>query len=251
MVIGKEVPSAPTCVRVSHVTATSALISWLPANSNYQHAVCVNHVEVRTVKPSVFRHTISGLSPNTVYRVTVKAKNIRSPHFQPPMAPQMPPAATPLNQVRLLIPLLLHFIFSLFLFSFSCNNTFLAGQVDETTRGYVEKFCTHVEFRTLPKGVPDPPVDVQVELGPQDGSLLVTWLPVTINSQSGQSNGVPVTGYVVYADGRKITEVDSPTGKEKKNGIRDSAVGPIVFRAEECEGEREKKNSSAKHFVIH
>ena len=60
MVIGKEVPSAPTCVRVSHVTATSALISWLPANSNYQHAVCVNHVDVRTVKPGIFRHTISG-----------------------------------------------------------------------------------------------------------------------------------------------------------------------------------------------
>ncbi len=81
--------------------------------------------------------------------------------------------------------------------------------MDESTKGYVEKFCTHVEFRTLPKGVPDPPVDVQVELGPQDGSLLVTWLPVTINSQSGKSNGVPVTGYVVYADGRKITEVDN------------------------------------------
>jgi RIMS-binding protein 2 len=167
MVIGKEVPSAPTCVRVSHVTATSALISWLPANSNYQHVVCVNHVEVRTVKPGIFRHTISGLSPNTIYRVTVKAKNIRSPHF----------------------------------------NT-----MDETTAKYAEKYCTHVEFRTLPKGVPDPPVDVQVELGPQDGTLLVTWLPVTINSQSGKSNGVPVTGYVVYADGRKVTEVDSPTG---------------------------------------
>ncbi|EFX79637.1 hypothetical protein DAPPUDRAFT_30197, partial [Daphnia pulex] len=167
MVIGKEVPSAPTCVRVSHVTATSALISWLPANSNYQHVVCVNHVEVRTVKPGIFRHTISGLSPNTIYRVTVKAKNIRSPHF----------------------------------------NT-----MDETTAKYAEKYCTHVEFRTLPKGVPDPPVDVQVELGPQDGTLLVTWLPVTINSQSGKSNGVPVTGYAVYADGRKVTEVDSPTG---------------------------------------
>ena len=39
--------------------------------------------------------------------------------------------------------------------------------------------------------------------------MLVTWLPVAINSQSGKSNGVPVT---VYADGRKVTEVDSPTG---------------------------------------
>ena len=75
--------------------------------------------------------------------------------------------------------------------------------MDETTAKYAEKYCTHVQFRTLPKGVPDPPVDVQVELGPQDRTLLVTWLPVTINSQSGKSNGVPVTG---YADGRKEFE---------------------------------------------
>ena len=79
MAIGKEVPSAPACVRESHVTATSSLTSWLPANFNYHHAVCVNHVKVRTVKPGIFRHTISGLSPNTIYRVTVKAKNIHSP----------------------------------------------------------------------------------------------------------------------------------------------------------------------------
>lgn len=64
-----------------------------------------------------------------------------------------------------------------------------------------------------PLGLPDPPVDVQVEAGPQDGSLLVTWLPVTINSTGGTSNGAPVTGYAVYADGKKVTEVESPTGK--------------------------------------
>ncbi|ROT62437.1 hypothetical protein C7M84_019723 [Penaeus vannamei] len=58
----------------------------------------------------------------------------------------------------------------------------------------------------FPPGLPDPPVDVQVEPGPQDGSLLVTWLPVTINSTGGTSNGAPVTGYAVYADGKKVTE---------------------------------------------
>lgn len=56
-------------------------------------------------------------------------------------------------------------------------------------------------------------MDVQVEAGPQDGSLLVTWLPVTINSHGGTSNGAPVTGYAVYADGKKVTEVESPTGE--------------------------------------
>jgi RIMS-binding protein 2 len=62
------------------------------------------------------------------------------------------------------------------------------------------------------EGLPDPPVDIQVENGPQDGTLLVTWLPVTINN-AGTSNGAPVTGYAVYADGKKVCDVDSPTGE--------------------------------------
>lgn len=45
----------------------------------------------------------------------------------------------------------------------------------------------------------------QVEAGPQDGTLLVTWQPVALN-------GSAVTGYAVYADGKKVTDVDSPTG---------------------------------------
>lgn len=49
--------------------------------------------------------------------------------------------------------------------------------------------------------------DIQVEAGPQDGTLLVTWLPVIRPPSSG-----PVTGYAVYADGKKVTDVDSPTG---------------------------------------
>ena len=45
----------------------------------------------------------------------------------------------------------------------------------------------------------------QVEAGPQDGTLLVTWQPVALS-------GSAVTGYAVYADGKKVTDVDSPTG---------------------------------------
>ncbi|XP_043216673.1 peripheral-type benzodiazepine receptor-associated protein 1-like isoform X3 [Amphibalanus amphitrite] len=167
MLIGKDVPLAPTAVRATNVTSTSAVISWLPSNSNFQHTVCVNSVEVRTVKPGVYRHTITGISPNTTYRVSVKVKNITAPQFA------------------------------------------------SRTPKQLERLATHIEFRTLPKGwkgVPDPPVDVQCELGPQEGSLLVTWLPVTINSTSGTSNGAPVTGYAVYADGKKVTELGSPTG---------------------------------------
>ncbi|XP_069684047.1 RIMS-binding protein 2 isoform X8 [Periplaneta americana] len=161
MVIGKDIPLGPSNVKASHVTSTSAVISWLPSNSNHQHVVCVNNVEVRTVKPGVYRHTITGLAPNTVYRVTVRAKNIRAPTF------------------------------------------------DEKASQQMERFSCHIDFRTLPKGLPDPPVDIQVEAGPQDGTLLVTWLPVGLNAST---NGAPVTGYAVYADGKKVTDVDSPTG---------------------------------------
>ncbi|RXG56729.1 RIMS-binding protein 2 [Armadillidium vulgare] len=164
MVIGKDCPVGPTSVRATNITSTSAVISWMPSNSNFQHTVCVNSVEVRTVKPGVYRHTITGLSPNTIYRVSIRAKNLRAPQF------------------------------------------------DEKSSLFQERLSAGIEFRTLPKGLPDPPVDVQVEIGPQDGSLLVTWLPVTLNSSSGTSNGALVTGYAVYADGKKVTEVDSPTG---------------------------------------
>ncbi|XP_071447128.1 uncharacterized protein [Hetaerina americana] len=169
MMIGKDIPLAPSCVKATNVTSTSAVISWMPCNSNYQHVVCVNNVEVRTVKAGVYRHTITGLAPNTTYRVTVRAKNIRAPYF------------------------------------------------DEKSSQHVERLSSHIDFRTLPKGckgLPDPPVDIQVEAGPQDGTLLVTWLPVTVGASGipGTSNGAPVTGYAVYADGKKVTDVDSPTG---------------------------------------
>ncbi|KAK7866268.1 hypothetical protein R5R35_007103 [Gryllus longicercus] len=166
MVVGKDVPQAPSNVKAGNVTSTSAVISWLPANSNHQHVVCVNNVEVRTVKPGVYRHTITGLAPNTVYRVTVRAKNIR-------------------QQTQ----------------SFD----------DKTSTLQLERCSAHIDFRTLPKGLPDPPVDIQVEAGPQDGTLLVTWLPVA-GGGGVHTNGAPVTGYAVYADGKKVTDVDSPTG---------------------------------------
>ncbi|ENN75020.1 hypothetical protein YQE_08335, partial [Dendroctonus ponderosae] len=61
MIIGRDTHQlGPSAVRASNITSTSAVISWLPANSNHQHVVCVNNVEVRTVKPGVYRHTITG-----------------------------------------------------------------------------------------------------------------------------------------------------------------------------------------------
>jgi RIMS-binding protein 2 len=119
MIIGRDTHQlGPSAVRASNITSTSAVISWLPANSNHQHVVCVNNVEVRTVKPGVYRHTITGLAPNTQYRVTVRAKHHRSAQNVANLAEDLPmPAAA------------------------------------------------HTDFRTLPKGLPDPPSDILVEPG--------------------------------------------------------------------------------------
>ncbi|XP_044260887.1 RIMS-binding protein 2 isoform X3 [Tribolium madens] len=162
MIIGRDTHQlGPSAVRASNITSTSAVISWLPANSNHQHVVCVNNVEVRTVKPGVYRHTITGLAPNTQYRVTVRAKHHRSAQNVANLAEDLPmPAAA------------------------------------------------HTDFRTLPKGLPDPPSDIMVEPGPQDGTLLVTWHPILTPHHPGST----ITGYAVYADGKKVTDVDSPTG---------------------------------------
>ncbi|XP_075710189.1 peripheral-type benzodiazepine receptor-associated protein 1 isoform X5 [Rhinoderma darwinii] len=73
-----------------------------------------------------------------------------------------------------------------------------------------EPKTTVMQLTTPAAGPPDAPLDVQVELGPKLGVLLITWLPVTIDA-AGTSNGVRVTGYAVYADGQKVLEVTSPT----------------------------------------
>lgn len=111
MIIGRDTSHlGPSAVRATHITCSSAVISWLPANSNHQHVVCVNNVEVRTVKPGVYRHTITGLAPSTQYRVTVRAKHLRAPSGQ----------HTP-------------------------------GRPQEEAPG------AYADFRTLTKGLPDPP----------------------------------------------------------------------------------------------
>lgn len=163
IVTGRQVPFAPACVKASHITSDSALISWLPCNSNFHHVVAVNSVEVQTVRPGVYKHLINGLSANTLYRVWVRAKPGK--------------------------------ILSM----------------DEKNPKKLESLTTYVDFKTMPKSLPDPPVNVQVEAGPQRRTLLVTWLPLTLND-FGVSNGCPVTGYAVFAGHKKLADIDSPTG---------------------------------------
>lgn len=76
MIIGRDTTNlGPSNVRATNITCSSAVISWLPANSNHQHVICVNNVEVRTVKPGVYRHTITGTANKYLFGVSVKAYN--------------------------------------------------------------------------------------------------------------------------------------------------------------------------------
>lgn len=73
-----------------------------------------------------------------------------------------------------------------------------------------ETTSSTLTFDTPLAGPPDPPLDVLVEHHASPGVLVVSWLPVTIDS-AGSSNGVQVTGYAVYVDGFKVTEVADAT----------------------------------------
>ncbi|XP_049646337.1 RIMS-binding protein 3A-like [Suncus etruscus] len=80
----------------------------------------------------------------------------------------------------------------------------------DSLHGFRETLSSSITFTTPLAGPPDPPLDVLVEPHASPGLLVVSWLPVTINAV-GSSNGVQVTGYAVYADGLKVTEVADAT----------------------------------------
>ena len=183
MVVGKDAPLGPTQLRATRVRTTSATIQWLPSSTNFLHTLCLNNVEVRTVKQGVFRHTIAGLTPNTLYKVTVRAKNIKAAPY--------------------------------------------VGERNVSKQ--IETLSSHLEVRTLPQGLPDAPVDVQVDAGPEPGTLNIIWLPVTI-TQGGLSNGAPVTGYLVCGDGRQLMEVEDGTADSAVVRVGDSPVSSITVR---------------------
>lgn len=43
--------------------------------------------------------------------------------------------------------------------------------------------------------------------GPDEGTLLIAWIPVVINV-NGMNNGNVVIGYAIYCDGRQVSMVD-------------------------------------------
>ncbi|CAF3502980.1 unnamed protein product [Rotaria sp. Silwood1] len=65
---------APSDLRVDRINQTSAVVSWWPTSNDIVHKLYVNDIEVQTLKAGVYRFKLSGLLPNTVHKVTIKAK---------------------------------------------------------------------------------------------------------------------------------------------------------------------------------
>nr|XP_054600212.1 RIMS-binding protein 2 isoform X12 [Nothobranchius furzeri] len=79
LLVGANVVVAPCGIRVDDIQRDTAVLAWLPSNSNYSHTVYVDGAEHAVVKPGRYRLRFHNLKPLTVYKVTVVAQ----PHQVP------------------------------------------------------------------------------------------------------------------------------------------------------------------------
>lgn len=108
-----------------------------------------------------------------------------------------------------------------------------------------------IDFRTAEGVRPEPPLFVSGELNQEH--LQVSWLPVTINEEVGESNGSIVTGYNVYIENEPCASVTSPTCDivnipllKFNNRLRDlNKCIEVVVRTQSTVGESENSNISS------
>ncbi|CAL8086983.1 unnamed protein product [Calicophoron daubneyi] len=178
LVVGKGMTATPGRLRATQIGTKSAKLSWIPGNSNFWHRVYLNQYEIHTCPPGVYKILLTDLTPDTLHRVCVQA------------VPQSAGIPEPQESPPIWI-----------------NN--IRSGVD------TKNLAAFIEFRTLPIGLPDPPTHVQLEPGPQDDMLLVTWVPVPQDARAaadakaaGATSTLPVQGYTVCLNDQVIEEVD-------------------------------------------
>ncbi|NXI94013.1 RIMB1 protein, partial [Psophia crepitans] len=82
--VGQDFSVAPTMLKVRSVAATSAEVTWLPCNSNYNHAVYLNGEECDMTKPGVYWYTFRNLQPSTQYVAKLEARPLKTPWEEVP-----------------------------------------------------------------------------------------------------------------------------------------------------------------------
>jgi len=60
-----------------------------------------------------------------------------------------------------------------------------------------------------------PPLNIQIESGRQSGSLMISWLPLTISCD--MNVGSNIAGYVVYVNNVEVKRLMNPTGEQSVN----------------------------------
>ncbi|KPP69968.1 peripheral-type benzodiazepine receptor-associated protein 1-like, partial [Scleropages formosus] len=208
--VGRDVCVAPTQLRVDHITATSASLTWLPSNSNYLHMVSLNDVEWQLVKAGSYSLRLTNLQPYQCYRVKVEGRAPQTPWELPPHRREH--RSTTITFTTLIA----------------------VGLGFKSCMGYLV-----MDWHPI-LGPPEAPLDVRVEAGPSPGIALISWLPVFTDA-AGASNGAQVTGYTIYADKRKVLEVSSPTASSALMGPSQIhtlvAAGELTVRTMSPHGE--------------
>jgi hypothetical protein len=129
----------PNDLRVDRINQTSAVVSWWPASNDIVHKLFVNDIEVQTLKAGVYRFKLSGLTPNTLHKVTIKAKPTNVGNTQQQLAASIEFRTT----------------------SF--------GKMNLSTE--IHRICIEL---SLDESI-EPPKRVQAIAGPQSNTLLLSW----------------------------------------------------------------------------
>ncbi|CAF3842843.1 unnamed protein product [Adineta steineri] len=135
----KDSSYVPTDLRVDRITQTSAVVSWWPASNDISHKLYVNDMEVQTLKPGIYRFKLSGLSPNTMHKVMIKAK------------PAVP--LTPQQQVA----------------------TSVEFRTTSFEKILINSGSSKIHNKQSKYESIEPPKRVQVIAGPQTNTILVSW----------------------------------------------------------------------------
>ena len=69
----------PTDLRVDRIRQTSAVVSWWPAANDLMHRLFINETELQTLQAGIYRFKLSGLTPNSLHQVMIKASASNSP----------------------------------------------------------------------------------------------------------------------------------------------------------------------------